>query len=397
MKNHYSKPPLTSPAALLALAIVIMCIGMRAETDNGTRIAEAKSGAAERTIDFSGFRWWVKKSATGSKLGPGPNFWSDSSKNVWVDDQDRLHLKITRKKDQTGRASWFCAEVVSAKSFGYGNYTWQVDSPIVAQSKTVLGLFTWDDSPESAQFHHREIDVELISTWGETNSPRNAQFCVQPYTRSRNRHRFSITDSTPPTTTHMFNWGESNVFFRSFRGDANKTPETTDIISDWRFAQPGVPPSGEENVRMNLWLTGPINDDAEEPEVIISKFQFKPERPASPAAPKTPEVTILTVPPSSLRPGPVGMGRIVGTASGINPIECKVLVYAYGDRWYVQPMAVNTDAIIGVDGRWTSSTHGGSEYAALLVKAGYKAPATMAVLPSIGGDVLAAVRATPKD
>jgi hypothetical protein len=64
-----------------------------------------------RTIQFSGALWYVKSHST--PVGPGPNYFSDSPCNVWVDAQGRLHLKITREE---GR--WLCAEVIHAYSAG---------------------------------------------------------------------------------------------------------------------------------------------------------------------------------------------------------------------------------------------------------------------------------------
>src|SRR5436305_806293 len=64
-----------------------------------------------RTISFSGYTWAVKAST--GRVGPGPNYFSDSTNNVWVDTQGRLHLKITKVG---GR--WNCAEVINQQSLG---------------------------------------------------------------------------------------------------------------------------------------------------------------------------------------------------------------------------------------------------------------------------------------
>jgi len=117
-----------------------------------------------RSIYFSGENWFVK--AGSGRLGPGPNYFSDSQNNVWVDSQGRLHLRITKVGGK-----WYCAEVISARSFGYGTYRFYLDSPVDAlDSNAVVGLFTWSDDPA---FNNRELDIEF-GRWGTTNN-LNAQ------------------------------------------------------------------------------------------------------------------------------------------------------------------------------------------------------------------------------
>src|SRR5512135_1367048 len=133
--------------------------------------------AYPRTISFSGTSWSVKTSS--GRVGPGPNYFSDSTSNVWVDAQGRLHLKILKVKNR-----WTCAEVVSQASFGYGTYRFTLDSPVDAlDPSAVLGLFTWNDDPA---YNHREIDIEM-SRWGAAAN-QNAQYVVQPYTLASNIH-----------------------------------------------------------------------------------------------------------------------------------------------------------------------------------------------------------------
>src|SRR6185437_12399116 len=59
--------------------------------------APQKTDAA-RTVHFSGYDWKVKASV--GTFGPGPNFFSSSPTNVWVDTRGRLHLKITHRNGQ---------------------------------------------------------------------------------------------------------------------------------------------------------------------------------------------------------------------------------------------------------------------------------------------------------
>lgn len=102
-----------------------------------------------RSIQFSGYAWRVKRHTT--PVGPGPNLFSDSECNVWVDARGRLHLKITH-----GGSRWECAEVICTRSLGYGTYRFYLDSEVHdLDPKVVLGLFTWSDTRD---FGYREID-----------------------------------------------------------------------------------------------------------------------------------------------------------------------------------------------------------------------------------------------
>ncbi|MGI6390956.1 MAG: hypothetical protein ACOX7Q_12290 [Kiritimatiellia bacterium] len=124
-----------------------------------------------RRIWFSGYEWSVKDSR-GQTTGPGDNVFSDSTGNVWVDAQGRLHLKICRRN-----GVWSCAEVVSVRSFGHGTYRIFADTAADAlDARAVLGLFTWNDD---APYTHREIDIEL-SRWDNASDANNAQYVVQP-------------------------------------------------------------------------------------------------------------------------------------------------------------------------------------------------------------------------
>lgn len=147
---------------------------------------QSTSKLAVRTLSFSGYEWKVK--ASRRPVGPGPNFFSDSLNNVWVDAQGSLHLRITHRKNR-----WYCAEVISQQSFGYGTYRFYLDTRVdKLDPNIVLGLFTWSDDPE---FDHREIDIEC-ARWGNADNDTNAQFVVQPYDIPEHRLRFSVLRSS---------------------------------------------------------------------------------------------------------------------------------------------------------------------------------------------------------
>jgi len=51
-----------------------------------------------RWLSFSGYDWWVKTSS--GPVGPGPNYFSDRTNNVWVDAICQLIVRITSRSNQ---------------------------------------------------------------------------------------------------------------------------------------------------------------------------------------------------------------------------------------------------------------------------------------------------------
>lgn len=229
---------------------------------NGTQLlaifaALALASAAQaRTVSFSGTDWTVKTSR--GKVGPGPNYFSDSTSNVWVDAAGKLHLKITKSGSR-----FSCAEIVGPSSLGYGTYRFEIESDLAALDRNVvLGLFTWSDAPAQ---NHRELDIEFARWGSATNVP--GQYVVQPYTDARNIYRFDwplgILDSS-----HSFRWLPGRVDFES------AVPGAT--LRSWSGTNQ-VPAPGDERPRLNLWLTGgkrPAN--GREAEVVVRRFVFTP-------------------------------------------------------------------------------------------------------------------------
>jgi hypothetical protein len=230
-----------------------------------------------RWVSFSGYDWWVKSST--EPVGPGPNYFSDSTNNVWLDGLGQLHLRITNRSNQ-----WQCAELVSARTFGYGSYRFQLASPADnINPSAVLGLFTWSDD---GAYANREIDIEC-SRWANAADPSNAQFVVQPYDINGHLTRFTVP-AGQTNATLFFTWETNRVTFQSQRGAFSPNPSPANVVSNWTSTLT-VPPTGDENVRLNLWLfQGAAPTDGQEVEVIISSFQFVPLGTPQPASLKAP-------------------------------------------------------------------------------------------------------------
>jgi hypothetical protein len=223
-----------------------------------------------RQLDFAGYSWTVK---VGDAVGPGPNNFTASDEDVWVDDLGHLHLKVSQRCNR-----WNSSEVILDESMGYGTYVFSVSSRVDFDENIVLGLFTWDtDAPE---YNYREIDFEF-GRWGDPASD-NAQFVVQPWDTSGNRQRFDIVYPPPPpcplsadTTTHVMKWSRHAIEFSSYYGDFQSTPPPGCRIASWLYTGSDNPPPGGENVRMNLWLMNGLPPvDGEDAEVVISHFHY---------------------------------------------------------------------------------------------------------------------------
>lgn len=216
------------------------------------------AGTVSRHIDFSGYRWSVKRS-DGKPIGPGPNIFSDSVENAWVDGAGRLHLRLTYRD-----GVWHCAEVVSERSFGYGSYHLTVESDLAElPEQVVLGFFTWSEDP---RYHHREMDIEFIRPpAGKTG---NAQYTVQPHEEPGQVEYWVWGPGNHPSV-HTIHWTADEVRFRSNRG--------ADRLAQWRYTnRQGIPLPGDETPRINLWLLDSLSTvEGQTVEVVISRFEYE--------------------------------------------------------------------------------------------------------------------------
>ena len=101
-----------------------------------------------------------------------------------------------------------------------------------------------------------------------------------------------------------------------------------------------------------------------------------------------------------LPPPDVGGTGTVETISGTvqnAPKGARVVVYVQSlGKWYVQPVAVRPFTVIGKDGHWSTLTHLGTHYAAVLVAPEYHPAKVLPELPSVDQSVLA-IKSVPGD
>ncbi|MGH9844330.1 MAG: glycoside hydrolase family 16 protein [Blastocatellia bacterium] len=115
----------------------------------------------------------------------------------------------------------------------------------------------------------------------------------------------------------------------------------------------------------------------------------------SPGANIKPSIEFSKVPQAE-EGGPDKLDTIEGRVIGARPGQ-QIVLFARSGVWWVQPLAGQPFTAIQPDLKWKSSTHLGTEYAALLVEPGYRPPATIDVLPKEGGAVIAVATTKGKE
>ena len=238
---------------------------------------------AQRTLDWSGYAWNVKSSD--ALVGPGPNYFSDSSEDVWVDESDALHLNIVQRD-----GTWYSTEIFSQIPMGYGTYSYEcpVSDLATLNENAVLGLFIWDYSATPA-VNNREIDIEF-SRWGNAADTTFAQFVVQPYYAPGNLLRFAATAVAAPDPICSFDWHPDSVKFQVAQGAT--------VLAHWLYQGADIPEEGVGNPHLNLWMNeADPPSDGQPIEVVIKYFHFTPFVPSLP---------VITTQPQSQ---PTGSGR----------------------------------------------------------------------------------------
>ena len=107
-----------------------------------------------------------------------------------------------------------------------------------------------------------------------------------------------------------------------------------------------------------------------------------------------PSIQFTKIPPAD-KGGPDTLDVVEGRVAGARPGQ-RVVLFSKSGVWWVQPESRQPFTDIRADSTWRSSTHLGTEYAALLVDAGYSPPLSAETLPERGRGVVA-VTVVPGD
>jgi hypothetical protein len=100
-----------------------------------------------------------------------------------------------------------------------------------------------------------------------------------------------------------------------------------------------------------------------------------------------PKIAFTTIPPAA-QGGREKVALVAGRVTGAHAGQ-QIVVYARSGPWWVQPWPDKSMIPIQADGTWSTPSHLGFEYAAMLVEPSYHPAPTMDVTPTRGGAVVA--------
>src|SRR5438132_10273039 len=98
-----------------------------------------------------------------------------------------------------------------------------------------------------------------------------------------------------------------------------------------------------------------------------------------------PSIEFTKIPPAA-QGGRERVDTIAGRVRNARPGQ-QIVIYARSGPWWVQPWPDRPFISIRADSTWSTETHLGHEYAALLVDPSYHPPPTIEVAPTLGGSV----------
>jgi len=261
----------------------------------GLSVKGVSLAAAAETITWSSYEWRVRSSG-GAAQGPGPNIFSDSHDNVFVDAKGDLHLRITQREDK----KWVGSEIDLTRSLGHGTYQWEVSYKYDQYtSNVVVGLFTYLSPRRVAQQTGgvvgngkpdtpHEIDIEFTGAWGETKL-----FFTTHDPDIKSPGQGFLHAPVSDLTTHRFCWTPKQIVWESFAGHISGDTEPLTPLTEQRagpnqgkpvkyvYEGPVIPKDLDEIPIINFWMfgdepstTGPVGGKPQ--ELIIHSFKFTP-------------------------------------------------------------------------------------------------------------------------
>jgi hypothetical protein len=249
------------------------------------------------TVRFSGLCWRIKSSPL--PLGPGNNYFSNTSANVFVDNEGMLHLRIDKasKQEQSADNVWRCAEIVcDSVGLGYGDYVFYIANRVDNLDRNaVFGMMI---SPDSARNHDAKDDMMIRFTrWGQKSNVNALEYSLFSSTEDGEKFTRSVHYPQVPFvmagdySTHYIRWRADTAAFFSYHDHAYPGRWLADKWL-WKPSVEGsetVPkPTTTTTVRIMLWLFTPegavtpnVPANNAPVEVVVKKFVFLPAHDAA--------------------------------------------------------------------------------------------------------------------
>lgn len=226
--------------------------------------------AYRERIKFSGYDWYIREA--NEPEGPMDNLFAGLGQSVDMLPDGGLRLSVTYNS-----GSWYSAEIWTARSLGYGTYTFHIRTPLAyLHPDLVLGLFTYSGS---VWYHNREIDIEF-SSWGSDDASLGGQYVVQPYETDGNLKAFPAARFVGPST-QQFIWQKDRIEFASWMGYGDRPPPgDSRLVSEWVFSDAKRIPRPSAPLHINLYLMDGRQPGNKNGSIvtIIDGFTFSPAK-----------------------------------------------------------------------------------------------------------------------
>jgi hypothetical protein len=202
--------------------------------------------------------------------------------------------------------------------------------------------------------------------------------------------RVQLHSRTPPTqgamhleVTAQVSGSQTGLRFKWFSVAGACSPQDSDKPTTLFNLADGAT---RDRVTVEVWRDGKM---AAQNSIDVKLDEVQAQLAAQEKIPADLKIEIDHIPPYEPQGGPNTRADIAGKVSGTLDPGYSVVLYARASEiWYVQPTAYASHAI-RPDNTWTSWTHTGSSYAALLVRPGFEPVPRLDVLPNVGGYVVA--------
>ena len=219
------------------------------------------------TIEWKGHTWQLTSGGMAGNCQGDP-------KNVTLDSNDYLHLKISHDS-----GTWSAAELFTTDRLGFGTYQWQVDGPIdTFDPNVVLGFYPYGPQAGIGSDGTNEIDIEY-SRWGIATGTNGdwTDYPASGSTKGELSYTFSLNGSTLSTSRLV--WSKSSITDFLFSGLVDVST-TTGAMKTWTYQ----PQNSTTNIPqqalplgMNLWCYDAPPSDGTPVEVVIRDFVFVAE------------------------------------------------------------------------------------------------------------------------